>query len=275
MLTESNKVATGEFFFCPGQKTAAAVVNNGFKHFGNLDRISINPVIETNEHDIPRRGINTRGKTHVTKVGLMIQAEMFDITWDSISTLFGSEAEYGGKLEDGASGSAAAGADIVVPSTLPDGIAELKDLWFQITNGSAVPFTNITAATLNQGGVLVEGTDYELNARTGQVRFISSEVSLGETVTVTGVDAGGTATARLQGDVVGQSLQKEGMGQLAIFGSEGDANNQVYAELIHENFLCKVYIDGNDEIDPNSPQNITLNIKVLDVPGKFWLRTNP
>lgn len=275
MLSKSNIVGTGEFFFCPGQKTAAAAVNNGYKHFTNLHRISINPVIETNEHDIPRRGVNTRGKTHVTKAGLMIQAEMHDVTWDSVSALFGSESEYGGKLEDGASGSNAAGADIVVASTLPAGIAELKDVWFQITNTSSVPFTNITAVALTRGSLLVEGTDYELNARTGQVRFISSAVALGNRVTVAGVTAGGTGTARLQGDVVGQALQRNGIGQLAIFGSKGDANNQVYAELIHEDFLCKVSVDGNNEIDPTTPQTINLNIKILDLPGKVWIRTNP
>jgi len=275
MLTKSNLVADGEFFFCPDVTTPAAAVNRGYKQFGNLHQISINPLIETNEHDLARRGINTRGKTHVTKVGLMIQAEMHDLTWNSVSALFGSESEYGGKLEDGASGSSAAGADIVVPSTLPAGIAELKDVWFQIKNTSSVPFTNITAAALTRGSLLVEGTDYELNARTGQVRFISSAVALGNTVTVAGVTAGGTAAARLQGDVVGQALQREGIGQLAIFGSKGDANNQVYAELIHDDFLCKLTIDGNNEIDPNSPQTINLNIKVLDLPGKVWLRTNP
>ena len=209
MLTKSNIVGDGEFYFCPGQTSAAAAINRGFKQFGNLSKVSINPVIESTDHNLPRRGINTRGKTHVTKIGLMIQAEMHDVTWNSISTLFGSKAEYGGSLEDGASASAETGESISVPATLPDGIADLTQVWFQLQNTSNVPYTNITAVTLTRGSALVEGTDYELNTRTGQVRFLSSLVALGNTVTVTAVTAGGTATERLQGMLLERRSRKK------------------------------------------------------------------
>lgn len=258
-------IGNGEFFFSPNSRTLTEARTNGWVRFSNLTVAKLKPQIETNEHTMARRGVNTRGKTTVAEIGLQIMLEAQDVNFASMSVLLGSSSKQGGKQEDGTNQASAACAVIAVDD------ANYHGIWYPIKTTAGVQLKNITAATFVGSGT-IPLDDYELDKRNGLVRFLRG-ITTPQNVTPTCAADGFNSEARLTGDVVGRLVRKSGLGRFVVFGQEGDdATNLPYADIIYNDFSCDVAIEGSSDIDPKSASTISIQVDVTDLQGHVELR---
>ena len=258
-------VGNGEFFFSPNSRSLTEARANGWIQFKNLAVAKLKPLIEANEHTMPCRGVNTRGKTNVREIGLQLMLEAHDVDFQTLAVALGSSSKQGGKQEDGTNQASGTCASITVDQN------NYQEIWHPIKTTGGVHLKNITSASFDSGGA-ISPDDYDLDKRNGLVRFLRN-LTIPATVTPTCAADGFNSAARLTGDVAVRAVRKSGLGCLAVFGQHGDdATGDSYAQIIYNDFSCDIAIDGSVDIDPATASTISLQVDITDLPGTVEIR---
>lgn len=267
IANHSEVVGNAEFLFSPNSRTLSDANTNGWIPFRNLATAKLKPLIQTQEHMMARRGVNTRGKTSVSEIGLQIMLEAHDINFDALAVALGSSSIQGGKQEDGTNQASAACAAVTIDQN------NYREIWYPIKTAGGVQLRNITSSSF-VGSITgtLSANDYEVDVRNGLFRVVRG-LTIPENVTPTCAADGFNSASRLTGDVAARQVRKTGLGRFAVFGHHGDdATGMPYAELIYNDFSCDIAIDGSVDIDPGSASTVSLQVDITDLPGTVEIR---
>ncbi|MCL5099270.1 MAG: hypothetical protein M1608_17395 [Candidatus Omnitrophica bacterium] len=130
--------------------------------------------------------------------------------------------------------------------------------------GAATDFTT-SGTTVKYTELLVENTDYVLDAKIGRVRFAAAQAaSTTAVVSATIINAGDAASMKAMTPL--SQIIRQGFGRLAIFDDQHD-NNVVY---LHEGFSCEILMESAGDMDGKTIPELTLTVRVTDTVGTIY-----
>jgi len=131
---------------------------------------------------------------------------------------------------------------------------------------AGVRVREVTAVTITSK---TEGTDFELDKKTGRIRFLTAQTSdLTPVITASAVTSG--STNFMQAITPLDSLVKNGYGELSIFMG-GETNPLKYT---HTGFSCNVSLDSIDDATGTDVVKATLKVLVTDTVGTVYVDQN-
>lgn len=140
-----------------------------------------------------------------------------------------------------------------------------NDFKLAATSGGAAIDITSTGTAVTFAPVLVEDTDYVVDAKIGRVRFLTAQSqNRFPILTASAITSGGAAN--LLGFTPLQSLIQSGYGRLALF-DDTHPNKLVF---LHENFSCQVFLDSTGDVDGKSVPEISLRVRITSEVGTCY-----
>ena len=249
-------IGTGEFSFALNATTPAQAAAQGYKDFGNVTAVSINPEGEMKEHFGSYRGVVRRDDLRKRKIKLGYKLTSDEFTQNNLSYAF-----FGTTGGDNARAALGAVAGSALPFTATPAVL---GLWYDLRDAGGNRVTNLSAVTFTGK---TEGTDFVVDTLLGRVKFLTAQsADLTPMLSASAITSSSTSYMRQIAPL--QQGLFSGIGRLACY-DEKAGNNLVFD---HRDFGCQVTIDGNPDVKQDDYSTLSLMVSISNPVGSVYVR---